>query len=231
MAGTYKRRQLLLRKENGAPGGFVRIERVGERCGVEFTASGLTGEARAVLVRPEEGGIQALGALSKQAAFTISAAEAEGCTQAAVVMGDAVLLVGGEGADFARIRRWLAQAARPPRREFREVSPRQEAIAGEAVVDAIQEAEAGAEPDPATEAAPEPEPAAEVPVKDGWEITPFHTPGVPEQIEGQYWQEGEAIATLYGIAGPYAPEPPPGLTGFTWDNGYWVYVRKKPSPT
>ncbi|MCL1963870.1 MAG: hypothetical protein FWF69_02275, partial [Firmicutes bacterium] len=73
--------------------------------------------------------------------------------------------------------------------------------------------------EPAT--APALEPAS------GWEVTPFYTPGAPEQIEGHYRQDGKIVARLYGVAGVYAPEPPPGLQGFVWDNGYWVYVQRQ----
>ena len=220
MAGSFKRTQLMLRREDHSPGGFVRMEHVSGRCMVEISAPGINEEARAILFRPEGGGMQSLGPLRKGAAsFSITEAEAEGCTQAAIVFGDKVLLAGGEGADFPTMRKRLAKASAAnaaPAEERRSVLT----AAQEATLP-IQKEEAM---DDALLAAAMTKAMGED-IADGWNLTPVNTPGMPGQLEGQYVRDGEVVGTLYGIAGVYAPEPPPGLSGFTWDHGYWVYIQ------
>ncbi len=217
MPETYARRQLLLRREDNAPAGFVRFERVGNRVTVTLRAQGVGREARALLMHPGGGEPRALGALKNgEAQYTLSPEEAEGYTQAAVLSADKLLLLGGEGADFKAARRELAKPkARPAPKSAAAPSPLQ----GERDVFPDGRSAKRAESPPA---APK---AAEAAPLDGWIITPDYAPGAPERIRGRLLKDGVVVARLDGVAGVYAPEPPPGLTGYSWDAGFWVHVE------
>ncbi len=228
MAEAYKRRQLLLRHEDGSPGGFIRIEQVGARCTVDVRAAGMPGEAKVMLLRPEDDTPYTLGTVQKGAgSFPTRPEEVEGFTQAALLRGDKLALVGGDGVDFPDVRKRLLQPKRTPRPaatvsaalSTSPLAERQAVPSAPTVPPAADNTLTAAK----TDTSPSPQPVQAS--ADGWAFTSRFTPGAPERITGRLLQDGRIAATLHGVAGVYAPEPPPGLTGFTWDGGYWVRVE------
>lgn len=213
MAGsTYRRKQILLRQEDGAPAGFVRIETLAGRSQVEVQGDEIAGDLRAFLLRPGEDSPCALGIITKRRRMiTLRAEDVEGCTQAALLSGDRLLFAGGEGADFADIRRRVAKP----------------------VIVAQKKPPTLAQPPAEREAKREtPSPAESMTKKtaepqEGWQLTWHRAAGAPERVTGLYVEQGRATATLDGIEGSYAPEPPPGLFGFHWDNGFWIKITAR----
>ncbi|MDR0928924.1 MAG: hypothetical protein LBM74_04325 [Oscillospiraceae bacterium] len=198
MAG-FRRAQWLLRRQDGSLGGFIRFEYAGERCTVEVQAGQVARTARAVLL--DEGGATfSLGAADQASPRSFRAEEIAPYARAAVVQGDALLYVAGEGADFDAMRRLLQKPARPA-----QASPRP------------AREKPRAEP-------PAPREKAAASAKEGWQLQAHSAPGMPTRITGRFTRQGRIAATLHGIAGLYAPEPPPGLAGYQWENGYWVRV-------
>ncbi|MDR0929839.1 MAG: hypothetical protein LBM74_09060 [Oscillospiraceae bacterium] len=198
MAG-FRRAQWLLRRQDGSLGGFIRFEYAGERCTVEVQAGQAGRGARAVLL-DDSGATFPLGAADQAAPRSFRAEEIAPFARAAVVQGDALLYVAGEGADFADVRRVLQKPARAPQAKPRPVREKPRA-------------------DP-----PAPIEKAAAPAKEGWQLKAHSAPGMPTRITGRFTREGRIAATLHGIAGLYAPEPPPGLSGYQGENGYWVRV-------
>ncbi len=229
MPEPFKRRQLLLRREDGEAAGFVRVEQEGARCAVEIRAEGVIGDARAVLLRPGGGEPCALGAVRKgKGSYSLRAEEVEGYTQAAVLAGDRLLLIGGEGADFPEMRRrMLAQPSGARRVAAQPVVRTGDAEYADFTAERAPESDAWAVPArerPAARREERPAWRAEE-TRDGWVFTPLYAKNAPERITGRFLRDGCVVATLQGVAGVYAPEPPPGLTGFVWDTGYWVKVE------
>lgn len=219
MAGAYKRRQIMLRREDGTPGGFIRIEDTGVKCTATVQASGVADGAKILLFGRTEEGPVPIGTLAKgKAEASMPPDNAEQLVQAAVLHGDKLLLYGGEGVDFAAMRRKATRPAHAPRptvpvRADREVPADFRAGSGidqPARAKTDRRADAGA-----TESGP----------REGWTFTPYELPGAPEQIVGRRMEHGTVKALLHAVAAPYAPEPPPGLTGFVWDAGFWVHVE------
>lgn len=219
MAVAFSRKQILLRREDGTPAGFLRLEMSEGRCCAEVKLSGVTGDARALMLRPEDGAPCQLGSFQHgKGSVWLSAEDAKGCTQVAVLSGDKLLLVGGDGADFAAIRRRLARPVRrhgPERKRALQISTwgeERKAPEEKAVVETEIPIDACRAPHPLE--------------KDGWAIVSNRAEDAPERVSGKAAREGQPVLELVGVAGAYAPEPPPGLTGFTWDTGYWVRVRE-----
>lgn len=249
MAGAYKRKQLLLRREDGTPGGFVRVEQAGLRCTVEVMAKGVPTNARAVLLGAHGDAPLSLGDLVRGAgSFTLRTEQAEGYTQAAVLAGDTTVLVGGEGAVFSEIRSRLTRrkyAPKPvtaePERAERGSGAEGPAHRNAARASAAPVAEGQAAPWEGAPQSAAPESPAAAPRAarglppyaepsrfadgTGWIFTPHRIPGAPERISGRLIEDGRVKAVLHGVAGMYAPEPPPGLIGYAWDAGFWVRVE------
>jgi hypothetical protein len=198
MAG-FRRAQWLLRRQDGSLGGFIRFEYAGERCTVEVQAGQAPRTARAVLL-DDSGAAFSLGAADQAAPRSFRAEEIAPYARAAVVQGDALLYVAGEGADFDETRRLLQKPARPAQAKPR---PQREAPRAES---------------------PAPHENAAAPAIEGWQLKAHNAPGFPTRITGRFTRDGRMAAALDGIAGLYAPEPPPGLSGYHWENGYWVRV-------
>ncbi len=212
MPEAFSRKQSLLRREDGQAAGFVRFEWNGPRSRVEVSAEGLIGEARALLLQPGSGRTLSLGGVRKgKGTFSLQAEEMQGYAHVALLSGDKLLLVAGEGADFRVIRRQIA--------------------CQQAALKAPQYAEPAKASDPSRQVAQdtpafvdEPKGHAKDTRSDGWVFTPAYAPNAPERVAGRFLQNGHVLATLEGVAGDYAPEPPPGLMGFVWDAGYWLKV-------
>ncbi len=218
MPEVFMRKQSLLRREDGQAAGFVRFEGNGSRCEVEIGAEGIVGEARALLLRPESGHGLSLGNVRRgKGTFSLRTEELLGYVWTALLSGDKLLLVGGDGADFRMIRRQIANQAEAKKAP----AP---AAPTEVQSPPRQTAQYGPEPkyEPQRRAEKKEEPARRN--GNGWVFTPSYAPNAPQQITGRYLQDGQVLATLQGVAGVYAPEPPPGLMGFVWDAGYWLKV-------
>lgn len=249
MVDRYKRKQILLKREDGTPAGFLRLERVGDRCNVEVQVDGPVMELHAVLLGGEKP--FPLGKISR--GRTIHAPNVEDMNtykQAAVLSGERLLFVGGEDVDFRKVRKALATP--PPRRvtarEQREHVP--DTVAGQAKASAQQSYDAVRQTatdahDPessdeegsyttdkiGTQTMDEANTQATHTIKnvhkltpaEGWVFTPYKR-DLWDCYTGQYIEDGQITARMHAVAGVYALEPPPGLTGFVWDAGYWVQV-------
>lgn len=239
MADRYNRKQILLKREDGTSAGFLRLERVGNRCGVEVQVPGQSAALHAVLLGG--GKTFPLGKITRNR--TIHAPnvdEMQLYNQAAVLTGDVLLCVGGDGADFRTIRAALAkptasrsakkiQAAPPssPPEPYAlpymhcevEHAPETHADSRQQALEASAADNAGNMPD-ATTALPD---ANSAPL-EGWVFKPYLL-DTWEYYAGQLLRDGQVAARMHAVAGTYAPEPPPGLTGFVWDSGFWVRVE------
>ncbi len=103
--GAYRRWQMLLRREDGAPGGFIRVEIAGEKATVEVRASGVGAGASARLFGKDGAEPYELGGAPKGAATFHARADAvANQTWAAIFENGKPVLVGGEGASFASAR-------------------------------------------------------------------------------------------------------------------------------
>jgi len=129
--------------------------------------------------------------------------------QVAVLAGDKLLLIGGDGADFYAIRRRLAA---PPRTD---APPKREVWRPTAPLQAVEETPA---PQHEEAIAALPHPLA----RDGWVISTQKDQGFSERVSGRLMREGVQVMALVGVQGSYEAEPPPGLPGFRWEAGYWI---------
>lgn len=251
MAGGYSRKMILLRREDGTSAGFLRLETQDGRCAAEMHAETSGSNLRALLLRPGDGKPCELGTFSRgKSSLSVPSEDVEGCTQAAVFAGDKLMLIGGDAADFASIRKRLAQRARPLSTHAKAQPPqsqRANAVSTQNAETAKRDIapvdthhSAAVIPDHLstcnedacrTEAQERPAAVASVLRKhplerDGWVISSRRQADGPERITGERLQDGRSVATLVGVAGGYAVEPPPGLQGFHFANGYWIRIRR-----
>jgi len=249
---VFTRRQILLKREDGAPAGFMRMERVDNRCDVEVHVDAKLKELTALLLDGEK--VFPLGRITRNRAFhapRIDDIHRYDC--AAVLSSTKLLFVGGENVDFNAVEKALERKAlvvreakaspaegvlkkdqtetrRPPgdfRRERGNINATDDEL------DRAKHIKAGAEHSSArlaqagTARAADSQPVvsstSQENQKYGWSFTPCPV-GDFLCFFGRLTQDGKAIATMHALTGMYAPEPPPGLPGFVWDSGYWVKV-------
>ena len=238
MADLYRRKQMLLRREDGVSAGFLRIEQQGQSCHVSMQMNGAFQDLRIVLLGKED--TLSLGNVSRDRTLYIKCADAlERYEQAAVFSADRLISVAGEGADFKGIRRRLEREAQAEiDRRFAREKKMQQAVTDAAIAAEQTRQEMPKEqeqpllqetaPIQAQAAALVPEDTEEIicfeePPQDGWVFTSFHQDTCP-CYTGYLLKGGRRAATLYAVTGAYMKEPPPGLTGFVWDSGFWVKV-------
>ncbi len=242
MADAFKRRQLLLRKEDGSSGGFIRLEQSGGKVTMEVQAKDVPDGARAVLLPRDGGEPLSVGGLIRGAGkFTPRLSGIDEAQQAAVTVGEKPLLIGGDGAAFDVIAKRLkppAPAASPARKTAADRAAVERAgdppFASRSTQVSTKSTPQVEVHEPQAMAAPDVDPyppardrPSAAPPTDGWVFTPAWFPGAPERITGHLLQNGETAAVLEAVQGPWAPEPPPGLPGFVFDGGYWVKVEEK----
>lgn len=62
--------------------------------------------------------------------------------------------------------------------------------------------------------------------EDGWQFLSLQTTGFPERIEGRRYVRGQPRVLAHGVAGSFAPQPPPGLPGARWLGGFWLLFTR-----
>ena len=266
---AYTRRQILLKREDGTPAGFLRLERIDSRCEVEVQVDAKHKELAAFLLDGEL--ILPLGKITRNRAIHAPRIDdIHRYGRAAILSGDRLLFVGGEGADFAGIRRTFQSQTLGAQQKKAAVIPKddqewnkleaggdsqgdskgrregRQAENDELESERINPAKADRASTRLTGADLADTPQADAswtgasqtqanhslsahladsPIRqnDGWLFTPCPI-GSFQCYAGRLMQNGRAVAKMHAMACAYDPEPPPGLTGFVWDSGYWVKV-------
>lgn len=207
MQGGFRRRLMILRDAQGKQAGFVRLQRRDGRSSAQAFAHGLEPRAQAVLLGPEVAPCY-LGPFVRDEAARTPLPRDESCyTQVAVLCGDRVVLTGGQEAEPARILRALRPAGTPRRQTAEPAGTETKTAAAEACA-----------PEDRAEAARAPE--------DGWQFLSLQTTGFPERIEGRRYVRGQPRVLAHGVAGSFAPQPPPGLPGARWLGGFWLLFTR-----
>ena len=241
MQGGFRRRLMILRDAQGKQAGFVRLQRRDGRSSAQAFAHGLEPRAQAVLLGPEVAPCY-LGPFVRDEAARTPLPRDESCyTQVAVLCGDRVVLTGGQEAEPARILRALRPAG-TPRRQTAEpagtetktaaaeaCAPEDRAEAARATGDGAEEKAARVTEDGAEEKAArvtgDGAEAVRAP-EDGWQFLSLQTTGFPERIEGRRYVRGQPRVLAHGVAGSFAPQPPPGLPGARWLGGFWLLFTR-----
>lgn len=207
MQGGFRRRLMILRDAQGKQAGFVRLQRRDGRSSAQAFAHGLEPRAQAVLLGPEVAPCY-LGPFVRDEAARTPLPRDESCyTQVAVLCGDRVVLTGGQEAEPARILRALRPAGTPRRQTAEPAGTETKTAAAEACA-----------PEDRAEAVRAPE--------DGWQFLSLQTTGFPERIEGRRYVRGQPRVLAHGVAGSFAPQPPPGLPGARWLGGFWLLFTR-----
>lgn len=243
---AYKRRQILLKREDGTPAGFMRIERTDNRCDVEVQVETQNKELIAFLLDGDQA--FPLGKITRNR--TIHAPKVDEMyryNRAAILSGDRLLFAGGEDADFISMRKALNRSRQSESKaiSFTERQTNRQAnhpvtavssgspnaaplplVPEDSKIEAtsIEQAVDTASKSPADLAQAQVHPAIK-PIKfdEGWVFTPYDM-GSIKCYTGHLMRGGRSVAAMHAVAGTYDPEPPPGLSGFVWDSGYWVKV-------
>ncbi|HIQ63916.1 MAG TPA: hypothetical protein IAA66_10130 [Candidatus Avichristensenella intestinipullorum] len=217
MQGGFRRRLMILRDAQGKQAGFVRLQRRDGRSSAQAFAHGLEPRAQAVLLGPEVAPCY-LGPFVRDEAARTPLPRDESCyTQVAVLCGDRVVLTGGQEAEPARILRALRPAGTPRRQTAEPAGTETKTAAAEACAPEDR-AEAARVTEDGAEAVRAPE--------DGWQFLSLQTTGFPERIEGRRYVRGQPRVLAHGVAGSFAPQPPPGLPGARWLGGFWLLFTR-----
>lgn len=217
MQGGFRRRLMILRDAQGKQAGFVRLQRRDGRSSAQAFAHGLEPRAQAVLLGPEVAPCY-LGPFVRDEAARTPLPRDESCyTQVAVLCGDRVVLTGGQEAEPARILRALRPAGTPRRQTAEPAGTETKTAAAEACAPEDR-AEAARVTGDGAEAVRAPE--------DGWQFLSLQTTGFPERIEGRRYVRGQPRVLAHGVAGSFAPQPPPGLPGARWLGGFWLLFTR-----
>lgn len=217
MQGGFRRRLMILRDAQGKQAGFVRLQRRDGRSSAQAFAHGLEPRAQAVLLGPEVAPCY-LGPFMRDEAARTPLPRDESCyTQVAVLCGDRVVLTGGQEAEPARILRALRPAGTPRRQTAEPAGTETKTAAAEACAPEDR-AEAARVTGDGAEAVRAPE--------DGWQFLSLQTTGFPERIEGRRYVRGQPRVLAHGVAGSFAPQPPPGLPGARWLGGFWLLFTR-----
>ena len=217
MQGGFRRRLMILRDAQGKQAGFVRLQRRDGRSSAQAFAHGLEPRAQAVLLGPEVAPCY-LGPFVRGEAARTPLPRDESCyTQVAVLCGDRVVLTGGQEAEPARILRALRPAGTPRRQTAEPAGTETKTAAAEACAPEDR-AEAARVTGDGAEAVRAPE--------DGWQFLSLQTTGFPERIEGRRYVRGQPRVLAHGVAGSFAPQPPPGLPGARWLGGFWLLFTR-----
>lgn len=217
MQGGFRRRLMILRDAQGKQAGFVRLQRRDGRSSAQAFAHGLEPRAQAVLLGPEVAPCY-LGPFVRGEAARTPLPRDESCyTQVAVLCGDRVVLTGGQEAEPARILRALRPAGTPRRQTAEPAGTETKTAAAEACAPEDR-AEAARVTEDGAEAVRAPE--------DGWQFLSLQTTGFPERIEGRRYVRGQPRVLAHGVAGSFAPQPPPGLPGARWLGGFWLLFTR-----
>ena len=217
MQGGFRRRLMILRDAQGKQAGFVRLQRRDGRSSAQAFAHGLEPRAQAVLLGPEVAPCY-LGPFVRDEAARTPLPRDESCyTQVAVLCGDRVVLTGGQEAEPARILRALRPAGTPRRQTAEPAGTETKTAAAEACAPEDR-AEAARATEDGAEAVRAPE--------DGWQFLSLQTTGFPERIEGRRYVRGQPRVLAHGVAGSFAPQPPPGLPGARWLGGFWLLFTR-----
>ena len=229
MQGGFRRRLMILRDAQGKQAGFVRLQRRDGRSSAQAFAHGLEPRAQAVLLGPEVAPCY-LGPFVRGEAARTPLPRDESCyTQVAVLCGDRVVLTGGQEAEPARILRALRPAGTPRRQTAEPAGTETKTAAAEACAPEDRAEAARVTEDGAVEMAARVTGAGAVAVRarvDVWLFLSLHTTGFPERIEGRRYVRGQPRVLAHGVAGSFAPQPPPGLPGARWLGGFWLLFTR-----
>ena len=196
---SYLCRRVLLKNTQDETGGHVRLESGAGGCNVEAQASAAPAGAHLLLLR-RDGTVRDAGTLNAgRLQILLRGEDVATLTGATVALGGRALLFGGEGISAEAARRAAAQSAQAPNGETRLAS--REASAHVPAQEAAGPAEDG----------------------NGWM---FRSAGDGQRFDGMLYAGGKPVLQAEGYLSPYSPQPPPGLPGARWQDGFFIDFQK-----
>ena len=234
---SYLCRRVLLKNTQDETGGHVRLESGAGGCNVEAQASAAPAGAHLLLLR-RDGTVRDAGTLNAgRLQILLRGEDVATLTGATVALGGRALLFGGEGISAEAARRAAAQSAQAPNGETRLASreasahvPAQEAVGpaaqqvlASAHVPAQEAVGAAAQQVPASAHVPAQEAAGPAEDGNGWM---FRSAGDGQRFDGMLYAGGKPVLQAEGYLSPYSPQPPPGLPGARWQDGFFIDFQK-----
>ncbi len=215
---SYLCRRVLLKNTQDETGGHVRLESGAGGCNVEAQASAAPAGAHLLLLR-RDGTVRDAGTLNAgRLQILLRGEDVATLTGATVALGGRALLFGGEGISAEAARRAAAQSAQAPNGETRLAS--REASAH---VPAQEAAGPAAQQVPASAHVPAQEAAGPAEDGNGWM---FRSAGDGQRFDGMLYAGGKPVLQAEGYLSPYSPQPPPGLPGARWQDGFFIDFQK-----